>query len=164
MFPCGADKPAFHIMGCFQLIYSQNLYEIIGSCGETYVDMSFLPPPKDGQIFRDEGVPWLLGTSSKRAGSSFDVVAFSNSIVQELVNIPIVLERSGIALSKKARYECEDTPIIILGGANALFSSALAGEESFVDGIFIGESAEKIMEIFSLIRDAKREGYRKRIF
>lgn len=138
------------------------LYEIIASCGETYVDMSFLPPPKDGRIFSDEGVPWLLGTSSKRAGSSFDVIAFSNSIVQELVNLPIVLEKSGIPLSKKERCGCEDVPIIILGGANALFSSALAGEDSFVDGIFVGESAEKIKEIFTLIRDAKREGLRKR--
>lgn len=138
------------------------LYEIIASCGETYVDMSFLPPPKDGRIFSDEGVPWLLGTSSKRAGCFFDVIAFSNSIVQELVNLPIVLEKSGIPLSKKERCECEDIPIIILGGANALFSSALAGEDSFVDGIFVGESAEKIKEIFTLIRDAKREGCRKR--
>jgi radical SAM superfamily enzyme YgiQ (UPF0313 family) len=138
------------------------LYEMIASCGEMYIDMSFLPPPKDGQIFRDEGVPWLLGTSSKRPGSSFDVIAFSNSIVQELVNLPIVLEKSGIPLSKKERCEREDIPLIILGGANALFSSALAGEDPFVDGIFIGESAEKIREIFTIIRNAKRERISKR--
>jgi radical SAM superfamily enzyme YgiQ (UPF0313 family) len=138
------------------------LYEIIGSCSETYVDMAFLPPPKDGQIFKEEGIPWLLGTSSKRAGGSFDVIAFSNSIVQELVNLPIMLEKSGIPLSKRERCEQENLPLLILGGANALFSTALAGDDPLVDGIFIGESAEKIRNIFTIIRDGKRKGLRKK--
>jgi radical SAM superfamily enzyme YgiQ (UPF0313 family) len=138
------------------------LYEIIRPINNVYIDMSFLPPPKDGQIFGAEGVPWFLGTTSKRGGSSFDVVAISNSIVQEIVNLPIMLSKSGIPLSKNERCEREDVPLIILGGANALFCGALAGENSFVDGIFVGESAVVIRKLFSTIRDAKREGVKKR--
>jgi radical SAM superfamily enzyme YgiQ (UPF0313 family) len=137
------------------------LYEIIRSVNNVYIDMSFLPPPKDGQIFVSEGVPWLLGTSSKRGGSDFDVLAISNSIVQEIVNLPIMLSRSGIPLRKSERCEREDIPLVILGGANALFCGAIAGEESFVDGIFVGESAEVIRKLFSTIRDAKRSGLKK---
>jgi radical SAM superfamily enzyme YgiQ (UPF0313 family) len=139
------------------------LYEIIRSINNVYIDMSFLPPPKDGQLFGADGIPWLLGTSSKRGGRSFDVIAVSNSIVQEIVNLPIMLNKSGIPLSKSERCEREDVPLVILGGANALFSGALAGQDSLVDGIFVGESAEVIRKLFSTIRDAKRSGAKKRV-
>ncbi|HEX2956550.1 MAG TPA: radical SAM protein [Chitinispirillaceae bacterium] len=137
------------------------LYEIISSINNVYVDMSFLPPPKDGKVFEAEGVPWFLGTSSKRGGSGFDVLAISNSIVQELVNLPIMLSKSGIPLSKTERCEREDVPLVILGGANALFCGTFAGEDSFVDGIFVGESAALIRKLFSTIRDARRDGVKK---
>ncbi len=138
------------------------LYEIIRSVDHTYVDMSFLPPPRDGKILGAEGVPWLLGTSSKRGGGGFDVVAFSNSIVQEIVNLPIVLERSGIPLGKAERCGREEVPLVILGGANALFCGALAGDDPLVDGIFVGESAGTIRELFSTIREGKKRGLKKR--
>ncbi len=138
------------------------LYEIIHSINNVYIDMSFLPPPKDGQIFGAEGVPWFLGTSSKRGGGDFDVIAVSNSIVQEIVNLPIMLGKSGIPLRKSERCEREDVPLVILGGANALFCGALAGEDSFVDGIFVGESADVIRKLFSTIRDARLNSVKKR--
>src|SRR3954470_24394391 len=41
------------------------LYQALASDPEVYPDMAYLPPPRDGVIMAEDGVPWLLGTQSK---------------------------------------------------------------------------------------------------
>lgn len=125
-----------------------------GVCG-TFVDLTYLPPPKDSQIFDRDQIPWMIGTSSKRDALQFDMIAISNSIVQELVNIGTILKKSNIPLSKKERVDRADIPLIILGGANALNTSLLLGDNPVVDGIFAGEDPELIERIFLISRDLK---------
>ena len=141
------------------------LYAIAAGIEGVYPDLAFLPPPKDGALMEKEGVPWLLGTQSKRGPAGFDLIGFSNSIAQELVNLPVLLARSGIPWSKTERLTRADVPLLILGGANAAFTTVLQGaaaESTLVDGIFHGEDPEEIGRLLAVCRDGKMRGASKR--
>ncbi len=129
------------------------LYQIAASIPGTFPDMAFLPPPKDAEAFDRDNVPWLLGTTGKHGARDFSVVALSLSIVQELLNIAPLLRKSGIPLSRNERMADAACPLVILGGASALYASFLFGPDPCVDGIFAGEDAGTIRELFSLCRE-----------
>jgi hypothetical protein len=137
------------------------LYQIISRIDGIYPDLAYLPPPRDAVIMDRDGVPWLLGTSSKCAGCDFSVIAFSLSIVQEILNIPVMLEKSGIPLGKRERMARADVPLVILGGASALYTSSMFCDNPLVDGIFIGCDAEIIAKLFQLCRDLMQQGISK---
>ncbi|MBX7143137.1 MAG: hypothetical protein K1X79_01675 [Oligoflexia bacterium] len=139
----------------------QFLYQIAAGLDGVFPDLGFLPPAKDAELFKRARVPWLLGTQTKRGPKDFEVVGFSNSIVQELINIPAFLKNSGVSLSKHERLSDSSTPLLIMGGANALYSSVLWSTDPIVDGIFVGESDVGIKKILSTIRDAKAAGSSK---
>ena len=137
------------------------LYQALADVPGVYPDFAYLPPPKDGEIMTRDGVPWLLGTQSKRGPDGFDVIAFSNAIVQELVNLPTLLARSGLDLTPAERLSRPDVPLLLLGGANSLHTSLLDHAESPVDGIFTGDQLSDIQRLMALCAEAKREGVPK---
>ena len=129
------------------------LYQIISRISGAFPDLAYLPPPKDAVIFDRDRVPWLLGTASKHEGRDFTVIALSNSIVQELMNVPVMLEKSGIPLSKRERMRDPACPLVILGGASALYTSILFNDDPPVDGIFAGGDAGVIGRLFKVCKD-----------
>lgn len=137
------------------------LYELASSEKELAPDLSYLPAEKDARLLDQAQVPWLLGTQSKYEAKDFDLIGFSNSIVQELINIPVLLKKSGLPLGKKERMQNEELPLIILGGANASWSQVLWHEDSWVDGIFLGENPRLIKKIFSTLVEGKKKGLKK---
>ena len=138
------------------------LYQLIGRIDGAFPDLAWLPPPKDAEVFDRDKVPWLLGATSKRPGRDFGLIALSLSIVQEMVNIPIMLQRSGVPLSHRERMADPACPLVILGGASALYTSALFSDDPVVDGIFVGEDAATIAGLFTLCRDACGSGASRR--
>ncbi|HMD67585.1 MAG TPA: radical SAM protein, partial [Chitinivibrionales bacterium] len=92
----------------------------------------------------------------------FNLVAFSNATVQELVNVPVMLENSGIPPGKAARLSDEKFPLVILGGSNALHATVFFTADPPVDGIFVGESVECISRIFDICGQSRRKGRSKR--
>ena len=76
------------------------LYQIARKDPAIFPDFAFLPPLYDGPVLSRDAVPWLLGTATKRGPRGFDLIAFSNAIVQELLNVPIILEKSTLPLKK----------------------------------------------------------------
>lgn len=132
------------------------LYQIITESGDMFADLAYLPPLTDADMFETAGVPWIIGTQSKFGAESFDIIGISNSIVQEIVNIPVMLRRSAIPVGKRERLDRADLPLVILGGANALYTSVLNTEDPFVDGVFVGEDASLIQELFSIARECKK--------
>lgn len=139
----------------------QFLYQIAAGLDGVFPDLGFLPPARDAAAFTKAGIPWLLGTQSKRGPKEFDMIGFSNSIVQELINIPAFLKHSGLSLSKRDRLSDPQTPLIIMGGANALYSSVLWTQDPIVDGIFVGESDTGIKKILTTVRDGKSQNIAK---
>ncbi len=136
------------------------LYQMGASVKDCYIDMAFLPPERDEQLMREAGIPLLLGTTSKEPAYNFDVIAISNSVLQELINLPALLEYSAIPLSRKER-SLKKAPIILMGGSNSCTHSilhgevTLNGEEGLVDGILMGDGEQVFAETISLIRDNK---------
>lgn len=138
------------------------LYELAASCPELAPDLSYLPSEKDGRVMDEHQVPWLLGNQSKYEAKDFHLIGFSNSIVQELINIPVLLKKSGFPLSKIERMEREDLPLIIMGGASAPWSQILWHEDSWVDGLFLGENPHLIKKIFTIFVEGKKTGLSKK--
>ena len=136
------------------------LYQMGASVDNCYIDMAFLPPERDEQIMREASIPLLLGTTSKEPALNFDVIAISNSVLQELVNLPALLEYSGIPLSRKARLEI-NAPLILMGGSNSCTHSILHGDigisagNGLVDGILMGDGEQQFAKTLTLIRDNK---------
>lgn len=134
----------------------QYLYQLAAENKDVYPDLCYLPPKNDGELFNKHQIPWLIGTQSKRVASDFDVIGFSNSITQELINIPHFLIKSQIPLKKSERLNRQDIPLIILGGANAMYSQSIWLDDPLVDGIFIGENNQAIEQIFSICVESKK--------
>ncbi len=138
------------------------LYAIAASDTTTFPDMAFLPPPNDLPIFKQASLPWWLGISSKRGPLDFHLLAVSNSCVQELINLPVLMSRSGIPLSKSERMDRPDVPLVLLGGANSLHSSVYWSNDPLVDGVFIGSGTGPVADVFRLCREGVQKGLSKR--
>lgn len=138
------------------------LYQIVSKIDGVYPDLAYLPPPKDGEMFYSDNVPWLLGTTSKHDGRDFSIIAFSLSIVQELLNISCMMKKSGLPPGKQERMADDSVPLVILGGASALYTSALFNKNPLVDGIFIGQDTGLIEKLFFLCRDCRTGGMSKK--
>jgi len=138
------------------------LYQIAASIPGVFPDLSYLPPENDAKIFRGDNIPWLLGTGTKNGPDEFNLIGFSNSIIQELINIPAFLRNSGIPIRGSERADREDIPMIILGGANALYSSALWGSDSLVDGVFVGGNTRNARILIEVCRDGYKNEKKKK--
>jgi hypothetical protein len=137
------------------------LYQTARAIEGVFPDLAYLPPAPDAAIFDRDKVPWLLATGSKIDPANFDCIGFSNSILQEIINVPIMLRKSRLPLRKSERLKNASLPLIILGGANALATSALYGPDPLVDGIFAGEDVGLITQLLSICRDGKARGWSK---
>lgn len=140
----------------------QILYQMAANTPGVFPDVAYLPPRADLGVFARDKVPWLLGTQTKLGPEAFDLIGFSNSIAQELLNLPAFLEKSGIPLAKSERMSRSEIPLLILGGANALystaawFSGAKGSAASLIDGVFVGESDKDFRRILEICRDGKK--------
>ena len=136
------------------------LYSLIAHMGY-YPDRAFLPPARDQALWQEHGIPWLVGIQSRRPGSEFGLIAFSNAIAQEMGNLLWFLRHSGFPLAARDRRSREDLPLVILGGANAPFSSLLWGPDSPVDGVFLGEERADMEALFRTVAEGRAAGYPK---
>ena len=136
------------------------LYALISALGY-YPDRAFLPPARDEALWSDHGVPWLVGVQSHRSAEDFGLVAISNAVVQEMGNLLWFLRHSGFPLSARERRGSETWPLVILGGANAPFSSLLWEADSPLDGIFAGEDRQAMERLFHTVARGRADGRSK---
>ena len=126
------------------------LYALVSSLG-FYPDRAFLPPGKDVALWAEFQIPWLVGIQSHIPGKDFGLIAFSNAVAQEMGNLLWFLRHSDFPLAARDRRERQDLPLVILGGANAPFSSLLWGYDSPLDGVFLGEDRSSIEAVFQTV-------------
>ncbi|MHC9538255.1 MAG: radical SAM protein [Vulcanimicrobiota bacterium] len=136
------------------------LGQISVSVPGVYVDYCFMPPPEEASAFLREGIPPLFGTTSKRIFNDFDLMAISNSVAQELVNLPWLLINSGIPLDRESRMSNSEIPLIIMGGANAQSAfiacpSPSVSQFSLADALFFGEAEQEWPEVLAYLRDSE---------
>lgn len=142
------------------------LFQLAAGVEGVYVDLAFLPSARDESLMRRDGIPLLVGTGSKQPASAFDILAVSNSVVQELINLPALLAHSGIPLSREGRAAGR-FPFVLLGGSNSYVTSVLHGplgssEEGggagLVDGVVVGDGEEAFPRFLALARDLAGQG------
>jgi hypothetical protein len=111
-----------------------------------FVDFAFFPSKSDRAVLESAKIPFLTGIAAKRTADEYDAVLVSCSYALELVNLPFLLDRSGIPLRASERRAALSPsgcpwPLFVLGGSNAFASQALVfpDGDSFVDGIYFGE-------------------------
>ncbi len=136
------------------------LYQMAAAVQGCYVDMAFLPPDRDEKLMRDAAIPLLTGTSSKMPAGAFDIIAISNSVLQELINLPGLLYLSGLPLSRQARCAA-GSPLILMGGSNSSVHAILhgpvdpAGGEGLVDAVIMGDGEQVLARAIELVRDQR---------
>ena len=134
------------------------LYQMAAAVNGVYVDMAFMPPEADEKIMREAGVPLLTGVGSKEPATAFDLVAVSNSVLQELINLPALLHHSQLPLARAAR-DSAGSPLVILGGSNSYTHSILHGIVDkdggcgLVDGVLMGDGEQVFAQMLNLLRD-----------
>ncbi len=140
------------------------LHQMAAGVEGVFVDLAYLPPASDEKRMRQAGIPLLVGTGSKRPPTDFEVVAISNSVVQELVNLPALLAHSGVPLSREARAAA-GWPCLLLGGSNSSVGAVLhgaigapVGGEGLVDGVIAGDGEGAFPRFLELMRDLAGAG------
>ncbi|MBI1849111.1 MAG: hypothetical protein HYR85_02075 [Planctomycetes bacterium] len=134
----------------------------------TFVDFAYLPPPRDLEIFLESGVPLWTGTTTKEPPRAFDVLGVSNSIAQELLNLPLALRASGIPLWKSERMADPSCPLVILGGNNSAAAAVIHGDAAggdsggLVDAAIVGECEEALPIFLRVLLECRERGRDKR--
>ncbi len=135
------------------------LYQMAAAVDGSFVDMAFLPPERDEKLLRDAAIPLMTGTTSKMPAGAFDVIAISNSVLQELINLPAMLEFSGLPLTFAGRSR-QGSPLVILGGSNSFVHSILHGRPAvetdgtgLVDGVVMGDGEQVFRRLLEIVRD-----------
>ncbi|HOJ99670.1 MAG TPA: hypothetical protein PLW34_08920 [Termitinemataceae bacterium] len=131
---------------------------------KAYGDFCFFPSYKERQAMEKTGKPWVQGLVSGKGWEAFDYLLCSCSYALELLNLPLMLRKSGIPLRASIRKEegeppssLHQYPLIILGGSNILASQGLIypDGDSFVDALYFGEAEAYGKEFFSILAEHK---------
>lgn len=138
------------------------VHAVLAGLEGIYPDLAWLPPPRDGELMAAEGVPWLLGTQTKRGVREFDCLGVSLSVPQETINLAAMLLRSGIPADRRERLDDASIPLVIAGGASVGAAAALYGANAGVDGIYVGGDPGAIATLFDRCRDGRARGLTKR--
>lgn len=136
------------------------LYQMAAAVEGCFADMAFLPPERDEKLMLAAGIPLLTGTNTKFPAAAFDIIAISNSVLQELINLPALLHFSGLPLDREARAAA-GSPLILLGGSNSSVHSILHGQtgdgngEGLVDAVIMGDGEKVLAQAITLVRDQR---------
>lgn len=105
------------------------LYQILHEkCAGVFVDRAYLPEKKDFELFEKNHIPALFGLATKQPARKFDLICITNAIIMENINLPRLLDSSGIDLMFSRRQEDAGCPILLLGGCNVRNVEYLFGD------------------------------------
>ena len=136
------------------------LYHIVNGLSWAIADRVYAPNCDLEAILRDKGIS-LWGIETGMPLSSFDVIGITLPYELSFPNILTLLELGGIPFTASKRHEEEaekgglNQPIVIGGGSNAYNPEPVC---ELFDAILIGDGEEGIVDILSVVREAKEEG------
>ncbi len=159
------DKAAvdFRVAFCFPDTYEigmsnlgmRILYGVMNNMEGVWCERVFAPWGDMEAALREEHIPLYALESGDRV-RDFDIVAFSVGYEMAYPAILNMLELSGIPLHSADRGGL--APIVIAGGTAMYNAEPLA---DFIDLACIGEGEEELVELLTLCRRAKAEGWDK---
>ncbi len=134
------------------------LYSLLNNEETIWCERCFAPSPDMDEVLKSEGLP-LCSLESKTPLSDFDFIGFTLQYELCYTNILNMLALSGLPFYSRDRYD--NAPIIIGGGPCVSNAEPLA---DFFDMFVLGEGEEVTLEITSLYRQQKKNGYNKTAF
>lgn len=128
------------------------LYDRVQRREDLYADRTALPWPDFGALLQENNLP-LYSLDRFLTVRSFDVWGFNVAHELHYTNLLYALDLARIPLLRVQRG-AED-PLIIVGGTAVTNPLPLM---AFVDGIFMGDGEEGILEIMDLVAEAREKG------
>ncbi len=111
-------------------------------------ERAFLPGPAEWRLLRDRGVP-LPALESGRPLADFDIVAFSLSYENDLLNVPPILSAGGVSPFRELRGGgARRHPLVLAGGFAASLNPEPAG--TVADAVVVGDGERAVDAILSL--------------
>lgn len=141
-------------------------HEISGD--KVFVDCCYFPDDKNMEMMKNSNIPFIFGNTSHETMKQYDVVFMSCAIIPECLNIPYILEYSGVPLTIQERDKNNDLPLIIYGGAAANELAIVMGEikrqgvsigKSLVDVANYGYGEVNIPKLVEYLCDRKEEEF-----
>lgn len=138
-----------------------------GANGLDYVwcERVFAPWGDMEDELRAAGIP-LFALESGDAVADFDVVAFSLGYEMAYTAALNMLDLAGVPMLSAERVAADNggewaTPLVVAGGTCAYNPEPMA---DFIDLFLVGEGEEMNIELYALVRDAKKRGISKAEF
>lgn len=128
------------------------LYDRVQRRDDLYADRTALPWPDFGALLQEHEIP-LYSLDRYLTVRSFDLWGFNVCHELHFTNLLYALDLAGIPLLRVERGP--EDPLIIAGGTAVTNPLPLM---AFVDGIFMGDGEEAILEMMDLIADGKEKG------
>ncbi len=124
------------------------VYARINARPDALCERAFLPGPAEWRLLRDRGFP-LPALESGRPLSDFDVVAFSLSYENDLLNVPLILSAGGVPPFRELRDGGPGRrPLVLAGGFAASLNPEPAG--TVADAVVVGDGERAVDAILSL--------------
>jgi len=127
------------------------LYDRVNRDPRFFADRAFLPWPDFGELLIRETIP-LYSLDRFFSLASFDVIGFNVSHELAYTNLLYALDLARIPRKRIDRTHMD--PIVIAGGT--AISNPLPITD-FIDGIFIGDGEEGIIEILETVAEGKKQ-------
>src|SRR6056297_1882783 len=131
------------------------LYEVLNSKPDIMCDRAYFPYPDMLQKMKENKIP-LFTVENKESIKNFDIIGFSVQYELSYTSILQMLKLSDISIKQNDR--ADDSPFIIAGGPVVSNPEPIA---PFMDIIFIGEAEEGIIEISNIIRNGRKQNYKR---
>ena len=128
------------------------LYDAVNTCDSFIADRAYLPWPDFAKEMNTAGLP-LYSLDNFLTARSFDLWGFNTSHEMLYTNLCYALDLADIPILRLERRDSD--PIIITGGTAVSNPLPLF---DFMDGIFLGDGEEAILDICKIIAKGKEEG------
>ena len=134
------------------------LYGLQNAEEDFWCERVFAPDTDMETLMRENGIP-LFALESRDPIREFDFVGFTLQYEMCYTTILNMLDLAGIPLRSENRGD--EMPLVIAGGPCACNPEPLA---DFFDIFVLGEGEEVTLELMSLYREHKKNGYNKERF
>ena len=132
------------------------LYNILNSIEWAAVERVYSPWADMEEWLRDKQQPLCSLETSLPLGE-FDIIGFTLQYELSYSNLLTMLDLSGIPLRREQRED--DAPLVVVGGPCAFNPEPLA---DFFDVAVIGDGEEAVVELVTLVRQAKLEKWSRK--
>lgn len=129
------------------------LYHILNQLDWAAAERVYAPWTDMADWLREQKQP-LRSLESERPLAEFDLIGFTLQYELSYTNLLGMLELAGLALRREERRETD--PLVVVGGPCAFNPEPLA---EFFDLAVIGDGEEAVVELASLLRRSKQEGW-----